>query len=50
MAARQRKTLVVCRKHHEDIQYGRCSWRTVAKADTGELGARKRGTPSSEGG
>jgi group II intron reverse transcriptase/maturase len=50
MAARRRKTLIVCRKHHEDIQYGRCSWRTVAKADTGELGARKRGTPSSEGG
>src|SRR5438128_6873611 len=45
MAARRRKTLIVCRKHHEDIQYGRCSWRTVAKPDTGELGARKRGTP-----
>jgi group II intron reverse transcriptase/maturase len=50
MAARQRKTLIVCRKHHEDIQYGRCSWRTVTKSDTGELGARKRGTPSSEEG
>jgi group II intron reverse transcriptase/maturase len=50
MAIRQRKTLVVCRKHHEDIQYGRCSWRTVAKHDTGELGARKRGIPSSAGG
>jgi hypothetical protein len=44
MAARQRKTLVVCRKHHEDIQYGRCSWRTVAKFDTGELGQETRHT------
>src|SRR5437870_7486525 len=45
MAARQRKTLVVCRTHHEDTQYGRCSWRNFTKHDTGEPGAAKVARP-----
>ncbi len=45
MAARQRKTLVICRTHHEEIQYGRCSWRNFTKHDTGEPGAAKVARP-----
>src|SRR5213078_1195449 len=36
MAARKRKTLVLCRTCHMDIQYGRPPKRTVSRSRTGE--------------
>ena len=50
MAARQRKTLVVCHACHGDIHAGRPTRQAGAVLDTGEPDARKRGTSGSEGG
>jgi len=51
MAARRRKTLVVCRHCHADIHAGRpARSRPTRIQDTGEPGDRKRVTPGSEGG
>ncbi len=51
MAARRRKTLVVCRHCHVDIHAGRpTQTRPMRTQDTGEPDARKRSTSGSEGG
>jgi hypothetical protein len=50
MAARRRKTLVVCRDCHHHIQYGRYNGRSIRKPVTGEPRDKETVKRGSEGG